>query len=98
MKKKNQQSFSKGVQSDFGQKVYAIVSKIPKGTTMTYVEVARKAGRPKAYRAVGSILGKNRNKEVPCHRVIRSDGGMGGYAFGGIKKKAEILKREAMGK
>lgn len=86
--------FSKGAQTAFAQKVYLIVSKIPKGKTMTYVEVARKAGRPGAYRAVGSILGKNRNKEVPCHRVIRSDGGMGGYAFGGVKKKAEILRRE----
>lgn len=95
MKKKNPTArFSKGVQSDFGQKVYLIVSKIPKGKTMTYVEVSRKAGRPAACRAVGSILGKNRNKEVPCHRVIRSDGGMGGYAFGGVKKKAEILKKE----
>ncbi|MEN9405518.1 MAG: Methylated-DNA--protein-cysteine methyltransferase [Candidatus Parcubacteria bacterium] len=97
MKKKNQPSFSKGAQTPFAQEVYLIVSKIPKGKTMTYAEVARKAGKPDASRAVGSILGKNRNKEVPCHRVIRSDGGMGGYAFGGVKKKAEILKREAMG-
>ena len=99
MKKKNQLSFSKGAQTPFTQKVYLIVSKIPKGETMTYAEVARKAGKPGASRAVGSILAKNKDpKRVPCHRVIRSDGGMGGYAFGGIKKKAEILKREAMGK
>lgn len=99
MKKKNQKRrFSKGVQTDFAQRVYLVVSKISKGKTMTYAEVARTAGRPGAYRAVGSILGKNRNADVPCHRVIRSDGGMGGYAFGGVRKKAEILRREAMGK
>ncbi len=95
MKKKNQPSFFKGTQTDFAQKVYLIVSKIPAGKTMTYAEVARKAGKPGASRAVGSILGKNKDpKRVPCHRVIRSDGGMGGYAFGGIKKKAEILAKE----
>ncbi len=95
MKKKNQQSFSKGAQTPFAQEVYRIVSKIPKGKTMTYAEVARKAGKPGASRAVGSILAKNKDpKRVPCHRVIRSDGGMGGYAFGGVKKKAEILTKE----
>lgn len=98
MKKKNPPSFSKGAQTPFAQDVYRIVSKIPKGKTMTYAEVARKAGKPGASRAVGSILAKNKDpKRVPCHRVIRSDGGMGGYAFGGVKKKAEILKREATG-
>jgi O-6-methylguanine DNA methyltransferase len=94
MHKKLQQNFSKGVQTPFAQTVYAVVAKIPKGTTLTYAEVARRAGKPGASRAVGSILSKNRNANVPCHRVIRSDGGMGGYAFGGIKKKQEILKKE----
>src|SRR5690606_5499046 len=72
-----------GAQTPFAQNVYSIVSKIPAGKTLTYQAVAQKAGRPSAYRAVGSILGKNRDMRVPCHRVVRSDGGMGGYAFGG---------------
>ncbi len=62
---------------------------------MTYAEVATKAGRPGASRAVGSVLAKNIDtKRVPCHRVIRSDGGMGGYAFGGVAKKRALLQKE----
>lgn len=78
--------------------MYLVASQIPKGETMTYGDVARRAGKPNAYRAVGSILGKNRDTRVPCHRVIRSDGGMGGYAFGGIKRKTEILAKEKQSK
>lgn len=77
----------------FQEKIYEIASKIPKGETMTYKEVAIKAGRPKAYRAVGNILNKNRNPAVFCHRVIRSDGQPGGYAWG-VSKKLALLKRE----
>lgn len=81
----------------FTDRVYKVVSKIPKGKTMTYKEVADKAGSPNAYRAVGSILSKNTDpKKVPCHRVVRSDGGMGGYAFGGVEKKRKILKKEGV--
>jgi len=58
------------------------------------MEVARRAGNPKAFRAVGNILNKNYNPDIPCHRVIRSDGSVGGYNRGEEKKK-EILKREA---
>ena len=79
--------------SSFAEKVYAVVKKIPKGKVLTYKQVAGRAGKPKAYRAVGNILNKNRNPKVPCHRVIRSDGTLGGYAWGG-KKKVEILKKE----
>lgn len=84
----------KGTLTPFAQKVYAVVAKIPKGTTMTYGEVAKRAGRTRAARAVGTIMANNRDKSVPCHRVIRSDGGMGGYAFGGPKKKLLLLKKE----
>lgn len=77
----------------FAERVYEVVRAIPKGETMTYKEVAREAGRPKAFRAVGNILNKNRDKNVPCHRVIRSDGKTGGYAWGSAKK-VQILKRE----
>lgn len=78
----------------FREKVLKIVSKIPKGKTMTYKEVAIKAGSPNASRAVGAIMKTNYNPKVPCHRVIRSDGKMGGYNRGGIAKKLAILKQE----
>ena len=78
----------------FAQKVRDIVIKIPKGKTLTYLEVAKKAGNAKASRAVGSIMRKNFDTGIPCHRVIRSDGGMGGYNRGGVKRKMAILKKE----
>lgn len=77
----------------FRQKVFAIVAKIPKGKTLTYAEVAKRAGTPKAYRAVGNILSKNFDPKIPCHRVIRSDGRAGGYNRGEAKKLA-LLKKE----
>jgi len=79
--------------TSFAQKVYGIAAKIPRGQTMSYKEVAIKAGRPKAYRAVGNILNKNRNPKVFCHRVVRSDGKIGGY-YSGTSKKREILLKE----
>ncbi len=72
----------------------AVVALIPKGKVLTYKEVAKKAGNEKACRAVGSILNKNYNPSIPCHRVIRSDGKMGGYNRGGVERKLEILKME----
>ena len=78
----------------FTEKVYAVVAKIPKGSVMTYAEVARRAGNPRAYRAVGNIMNRNPDtKKVPCHRVVRSDGTPGGYARG-AKKKIQILQQE----
>jgi len=77
----------------FKDKVFKIVRKIPRGKTMTYKQVAVKAGRPRGYRAVGKILNTNYDMNIPCHRVIRSDGKLGGYNRG-VKKKAEILKKE----
>jgi methylated-DNA-[protein]-cysteine S-methyltransferase len=81
--------------NSFSQKVYEIVKKIPKGKTLTYKEVAKLAGRHKAYRAVGNILNKNYDKNIPCHRVIRSDGKMGGYNRG-TKRKVEVLRGEGV--
>ena len=78
----------------FQQKVYEVVSKIPSGITLTYKEIARRAGKPKAYRAVGNILNKNYDPKIPCHRVIRSDGKIGDYNRGNGQKTA-ILKKEA---
>jgi methylated-DNA-[protein]-cysteine S-methyltransferase len=78
----------------FKEKVYNVVAKIPKGATMTYKEVAQRAGSPNAYRAVGNIMNRNPDtKRVPCHRVVRSDGDTGGYAQGRAKKIA-ILRKE----
>ena len=81
-------------QSDtFKDKVFAVVKKIPRGKVLTYKEVAQRAGSPNAFRAVGNILTTNYNREIPCHRVIRSDGALGGYNRG-EKAKREILKKE----
>jgi methylated-DNA-[protein]-cysteine S-methyltransferase len=77
----------------FSEKVKDAVGKIPRGSTLTYAEVARRAGNPRAYRAVGNILNKNYDPGIPCHRVIRSDGRVGGYNRGAEKKK-EILRKE----
>lgn len=77
----------------FTQKVYEIVKKIPKGKVLTYKEVAKRAGNMNASRAVGNILNKNHDSKIPCHRVIRSDGKIGGYNKG-KKQKITILKRE----
>lgn len=79
----------------FREKVIAIVKKIPKGETMSYKEVAARAGHPGAARAVGAIMRVNKDKSVPCHRVIRSDGTLGGYnGLQGVKSKRALLKRE----
>jgi methylated-DNA-[protein]-cysteine S-methyltransferase len=78
----------------FKQKVLAVVAKIPRGKTMSYREVAWRAGRPFAARAVGTIMKNNHDPKVPCHRVIRSDGGMGGYNGGGVKVKLAKLRAE----
>lgn len=80
--------------SNFAQKVYAIVAKIPAGKTLTYGQVATLAGRPKAARAVGTILSKNFDPAIPCHRVIRADGNIGGYNRG-VALKKEKLHRES---
>ena len=78
----------------FTEKVRDIVRKIPKGKTMTYKEVATKAGNAGASRAVGAVMRANYNTDIPCHRVIKSDGSLGSYNRGGTKRKEQILKEE----
>ncbi len=78
----------------FKEKVVIIVKNIPKGKTMSYKEVATKAGNTSASRAVGNIMAKNFDIEVPCHRVIKSDGSIGNYNRGGTKNKIKILRSE----
>jgi methylated-DNA-[protein]-cysteine S-methyltransferase len=76
-------------------KVYILVNKIPKGKVTTYKIIAKKLNT-KGYRAIGQVLNKNPNApKVPCHRVIKSDGTIGGYAKGKVKKK-EILRKEGI--
>jgi len=79
----------------FKDKVYYITSQIPRGQVMSYGEVAERVGHPKAFRAVGNALNKNPYKWVPCHRVIRSDGRIGGFARGS-RIKREMLKKEGV--
>ena len=81
--------------SELQKRIYDIVRKIPRGRVLTYKQVAKLSGSPKAYRAVGNILNKNYDLSIPCHRVVRSDGKTGGYNRGAEKKK-EILSREGL--
>ncbi len=82
--------------SEFNAEVKQIVANIPKGSVMTYKEVATAAGNPKASRAVANIMAANYDPDVPCHRVIRTDGGLGGYNRGGISAKKRILQQEGV--
>lgn len=84
-------------QPNFSEKVYDVVRDIPRGQVMTYAEVATKAGSPGASRAVGSLMAKNYDPKIPCHRVIRSDGGIGDYNRGGPQRKFELLLMERNG-
>ena len=79
----------------FQEKIYNIVKKIPKGKVLTYKQVAKMAGRPNAFRAVGNILNKNYNPAIPCHRVIRSDGRVGGYNRG-VAIKVKLLENQGV--
>ncbi len=76
----------------FRERVIGTVRKIPRGATASYKQVAEAAGSPGAYRAVGTILRENSDRSVPCHRVIHSDGSLGGY--NGMKGRKEILLRK----
>jgi len=78
---------------NFRTKALAVVSRIPNGKTLTYKDVARRAGNAKAARAVGAIMRANHDPAIPCHRVVRSDGTLGGYNRG-LDLKANLLNRE----
>lgn len=78
----------------FSDKVRDIVRKIPEGKTMTYREVAAKAGNANAARAVGAVMRANYLPDVPCHRVIRTDGTLGNYNRGGASQKRLLLEKE----
>ncbi len=80
----------------FQKDVLIYTLSIPEGETRTYSDVARAIGHPNAFRAVGSALAKNPfAPDVPCHRVIRKDGGVGNYSgAGGVERKISLLKKE----
>ena len=82
--------------TNFQIEVWSEISKIPFGKTKTYKEIAVSIGKPNSARAVANACGKNPYPiDIPCHRVIRSDGNIGGYSGdGGIKKKMQLLKSE----
>lgn len=80
---------------NFNQKVWTCVKTIPHGKVATYAYLARKIGCPRSARAVGNALNRNPYSEVPCHRVVRSDGKVGGFARG-TKMKINLLKREGI--
>ena len=82
----------------FQVKVWTFLKKIPKGTVKSYSQVAKAIGKPRAIRAVANAIGKNPYPLlIPCHRVIRSDGSLGGYSGkGGIKTKRFLLKKEGL--
>ena len=87
---------SKGTK--FQRKVWKYLKKIPRGKTKTYSEVASAIGSPSSIRAVANAVGKNPYPpRIPCHRVIRSDGSLGGYSGkGGIRTKRILLKKEGI--
>lgn len=78
---------------NFKDKVFDVVRNISPGRVLTYKEVAELTGRPKAYRAVGNVLNTNYDPSIPCHRVVRSDGKIGGYNRG-LEMKKKILEEE----
>ncbi len=84
------------MESDFAQAVYQALKKVPQGRVTTYSSLAKAIGRPRAARAVGNALNKNPYApDVPCHRVVKSSGEVGGFAHG-TKKKIKLLKSEGI--
>jgi len=86
------------VGTTFQLTVWNYLRQIPKGTVKTYSQIANDIGKPLAVRAVANAIGKNPHPpKIPCHRVIRSDGSLGGYSGkGGVKTKKMLLKKEGI--
>lgn len=80
--------------TDFQVAVWRAIREVPAGQTVSYQDIARAVGKPSAYRAVGTATGRNPvGIAVPCHRIVRSDGGLGGYG-GGLHRKEWFLEHE----
>ena len=82
------------VSNPFTESVRRVVAEIPRGGTLSYKDVATRAGNAKAARAVARIMAANYDPKIPCHRVIRSDGCLGGYNRGGTEAKRTLLITE----
>ena len=84
--------------TEFQKSVWLALTKIPQGSVVTYAELARRIGKPRAFRAVANAVGANPcAPEIPCHRVVRTDGTLGGYSGrGGVKTKRALLKAEGV--
>jgi AraC family transcriptional regulator of adaptative response/methylated-DNA-[protein]-cysteine methyltransferase len=81
----------------FQRRIWAAIARIPAGTTATYADLARSLGRPTAARAVANACGANALAvAIPCHRVVRTDGGLGGYRWGLVRKQALLLREQAV--
>ena len=81
---------------DYDKSVYRVLMKVPRGKVTTYKMIACALGKPLSFRAVGSALGRNPNLDnVPCYRVIKSDGSIGGYR-GGILEKIRRLRADGI--
>lgn len=78
----------------FSEKCYDLLKTVPKGKIITYKKLAEKL-KTKAYRSVGNAMNKNKNKKIPCHRVINSNGNIGGFNKG-IENKIKLLKKEGI--
>ncbi len=78
----------------FRERVVAVVKGISKGETLSYGEVAQRAGNKKGTRAVGAIMRTNFDPEIPCHRVVRSDGSLGGYNRGHNLKRKKLADEQ----
>lgn len=79
----------------FQKRVYSVVARIPRGKVLSYKDVAERSGYSKAFRAVGNILNRNSDPEIPCHRVIKSSGLVGGYRYG-ARRKIFLLVKEGV--
>jgi methylated-DNA-[protein]-cysteine S-methyltransferase len=82
--------------NEFSDTVRKIVQGIPRGRTLSYKEVATLAGNTQAARAVAMVMARNFDPAIPCHRVIRSDGKLGGYNRGGVAMKRQLLQGEGV--
>lgn len=84
--------------TQFQKDVWRALTKIPRGQVVSYAQLAKMAGHPTAVRAVANAVGKNPcAPEIPCHRVIRTDGTIGGYSgAGGVNAKIKLLRREGV--
>ena len=85
------------MKNSFKLQVYELVKKIPKAKVVTYGQIAKKLGRPKAARAVGNILHQNNSSQIPCHRVVNREGRIAfNFVHGGADKQRQLLLKEGV--